>query len=178
MATFDPEPVIHQFAIKVVRTKDVAQVAGHSKGLVIVSGLEPAIDLTTRAAGGSDDSLGVGLEQFTVKPRFVVIPLKTGQARQPEQVVQPLSGLSKQCHVGVVLAALARCGVFTLLVVATTEVKCPALTPALGCVVTLQADDGFNTHRRGSLVEIVSAEQVAMVGHGNGWHVEFGCLGD
>ncbi|CAB4626256.1 unannotated protein [freshwater metagenome] len=178
VATFDPQSVIHQFAVKVVRAKDVAQVAGHSKGLVVVSGLEPAIDLTTGATGRPDDPLGISLEQFTVKPRFVVIPLKTGQARQPKQVVQPLGGLSKQRHVGVVLASLARSWVFTLLFVATTEVKGTALTPALGCVVTLQADDGLNAGRLGSLVKIVSAEQVAMVSHGNGWHLELGCLGD
>ena len=61
-ASLDLEAVIHQLAEVIARAEDVAEICCGSKCLVVVAGLQPAIDLTARATGRTDQALAVALE--------------------------------------------------------------------------------------------------------------------
>ena len=137
--------------------------------LVVAAEPQVGLHLPRRAAGGGDQALGVGLQQLAVGARLVEVALQRAARAQPEEVVHPLGGLRPQRHVGegaaagdVVPAAVAPADALALAAV------------GLGGDVGLEADDRLHAGPLGRLVELVGAEEVAVVGHRDRRHAHLG----
>ena len=165
----DVEAVVHQFEEKIVLAEDVLELACRGERILVVADAQPRLDLTRWTAGRADESLGVAVQEFTVSARLVVEAFDARQRRQTEQVVHALGGLGQQRHVGegtatghVIVAALVPLHPFAL------------ESARIGGEVGLHADDGFDPGRFGFFVEIIGTENVAVIGHGDGRHTQFG----
>ena len=172
----DADAVVHQLAEEVVPAEDVAVVGGGLAGVVEAVLLQQPLHLAGRAAGGGDDPLAVGLQQLPVHPGLVVVALQRGQAGQPEQVVHALGVLGQQRHVGVHLARVV--GVRGRGRARSAEGGPLALVPAARGQVALHADDRLDPVRLGLAPELVGAEDVAVVGHGQRRHAHPRGLGE
>ena len=169
----DLQAVLHDLAEVVARTEDVTEIRCRGERTVVLPRLQPAVDLATRAAGGSDESGAVALKQLSIEARLVVIPLEAGEGREPEEIVHAGRRLGPQGHVRVaVLAPAGRRVLRGSFVEAAAEVEGPPLEPALWGVVALEADDGVDPQRLRLLVELVGAVQIAVIGHGNRRHIQ------
>ena len=96
----DGEPVVHQLDEVVLGPEQVLELRRAGAGVVVAAEPEVGLHLTGGAAGGGDQSLGVGLQQLPVHPGLVEVPLERGQRAQPEQVVHAGRGLAPQGQVG------------------------------------------------------------------------------
>ena len=178
--TFDVEAVVHQFAVEVACAQDVAEVGRRRQRLVVLPGAQPHVHLATGAPGGGDESLAELVQQFAVEARLAVVALDAGQARHPEEVVHALRGLGQHRHVGVGLLALGGGDTVLTDIVAgyLPEVVRRPGVPALWRVVPLDPDDRLDPVLLALLVELVGAEHVAVVSHGDRRHPEARGLGE
>ena len=165
----DGEVVVHQLEEVVVAAEDVLEVGGRLAGGVVVAVAQVHLHLARRATGGADQAGRVLGQQLAVHAGLLEEAVLPGAAGEPEQVVHALGGLREQGHVGV--------GAPRRDVVGTAVVEVDALALEAGDVgseVGLDADDGLDARVAGALVELVGAEDVAVVGHRHGRHAELG----
>ena len=159
-AVLQGEVVVHQLHEVAVATEDVLVVGRGLAGRVVVAVAQVHLHLAGRAAGGRDDALAVLGQQLAVDAGVLEEPVAPGAGAQPEEVVHALGGLREQGHVGVGAAVRDVVGA------AVVEVDALALEAAdVGGGVRLHADDRLDARRLGRLVELVGAEDVAVVGH-------------
>ena len=170
MTLLDVDAMVHQLAEEIVAPEDVAIVRGSLLGELVLTLLKQSVDLTARAAGGGNEAGAVGLEQVAVDTRLVVIALETGEAAQPEEVVHAGGVFGQHRHVRVHLAGVV--------VARTGERNALAFEPAGRREVGLHADDRLDAGGLGLLVEVVGAEHVAVVGHGQRRHLHARRLGE
>ena len=167
----DGQPMVHDLAEVVAGAEDVAHVSGRLERAVVVARLQPPVDLAAGAPCGADEPGAVLLQELTVEARLEVVPLETGEGREPEEVVHAGRVLRPQRHVGVALFAAPGAGVVRgRLVETAAEIEGPPLEPTLRGVVALESDDRDEPTRSGTLVEVVSPVEVAVVGHGDSGH--------
>jgi len=161
----DVQAVVHQFDEIVAGAEDVAEFGRRGAGLFVLPQPEVGLHLTRRAPGGRDAAGGVALQQFPVGSRFVEEPFQRRQRTQPEQVVHPGVVLRPDGEVGV--GALGR----DVVAGAVAELHAFALAAVgLGGEVGLQTDDRLDRGALRRFVELVGAEQVAVVGDRQGRH--------
>ena len=170
----DGQPVVHHLGVEVLLAEDVLEVGGRLAGAVLLAGAQPHVDLARRAAGGGDQARAVALEQVAVEAGLAVLALEAGQRGDPEEVVHPLGGAGQQGHVGVRGLAAVGPAVALLVEEVVAEVERRAVEPGAGRVVALHADDRLHAGLRGLLVEVVGAEDVAVVGHRQRGHALLG----
>jgi hypothetical protein len=163
----DREPVLHQLEVVVVGAEDVAELGGRLARLVEVADAQPRLHLARRAPGGRDETLGVFVEQLAVGPGLVEVALQAGAAGQPEKVLQAPLVAGQHRRVGVGAAA----GDVVFAAVGPPHAH-PVAPVGVGRDVGLEPDDRLDPGGRGLLVEVVGAEQVAVVGHRQGGHLE------
>ena len=155
----DRQPMVHQFDVEVLSAEDRLELGGRGDRFVEQPEPQVRLNLTRRTAGGGDESVVVLVQQFAVGPRLVEVALQAGAGRQSEQIVHALAGLAPQRHVGV--------GALGGHVVAGAVPELDALAlPSRGAggEVRLQPDDRLQLVLLGGLVELVSAEHIAVVG--------------
>ena len=159
----DRQAVVHQLHVVVPGAEDVAELGRAGDRLVVLAEPQIGLHLTRRAAGGGQQSLRVGLQQFAVHPRLVEVALQRGQRAQPEQVVHPGGVLAPQRHVGEGPAARHVVAARALGAVAPAD---PLAFRAmrLGRQVRLDADDRLHAAGLRGLVELEGAEAVAVIG--------------
>ena len=163
------EVVVHQLQEVALPAEDVLVVGRRLAGRVVVAVAQVHLHLARRAARGGDDALAVLGEQVTVDPGLLEEAVAPRPGREPEQVVHALGGLREQRHVGV---GAPRGDVVGAAVV---EVHAPALGAGdVGGRVGLHPDDRLDPRGLGHLVELVGAEDVAVVGHRDRRHPEVG----
>jgi hypothetical protein len=162
----DLQPVIHDLDEEVARPEDVTVGGSRGHGLVVLAQLQPGLHLTGGAAGGGDDALGVGREQFPVHPRLAEKAFERGQRGQPEQVVHALRGLGEQRHVGVRTGA----GHVVILLRRRAPPHRLAEPAVLGRHIGLDPDDRLDARGARLGPEVVGAVDVAVVGDRDGRH--------
>ena len=165
----DGEAVVHQLEEVVVLAQDVLEVRRGLAGLVVVTDPQPGLHLARGAPGRADDALAVLGEQLAVDAGLVEEAVDVGLRGQPEQVVHALGGLGEQGHVGV--GARAR----DVVVAAVVPAHPLALVArGVGGGVGLHPDDRTQAVGLGLGPEVVGAEDVAVVGHGDRVHAQLG----
>ena len=168
-AALDGQAVVHQLHEVAVGPEDVAELGRAGDRLVVLAQPQVGLDLPRRAAGRGDEPLAVGVEQLAVHPRLEVVALERGERAHPEQVVQPGGALGPHRHVGERAAARDVVAVRRGLRVAPADPLALAAV-GLGRGVRLEPHDRLDARALGRLVELVGAEQVAVVGHRDGRH--------
>ena len=161
----DRQAVVHHLGVEVLLAEDVLEVRRRLAGAVLLAGPQPHVDLARGAAGRGDQALPVALQQVAVEPRLAVLALEAGQRGDAEEVVHALRGAGQQRHVGVRGLAAVVAAVALLVEELVAEVERRAVEPRAGRVVALHADDRLDPGLGGLLVEVVGAEDVAVVGH-------------
>ena len=161
----DRQAVVHHLGVEVLLAEDVLEVRRRLAGAVLLAGAQPHVDLARRAAGRGDEARPVALQQVAVEPRLAVLALEAGQRGDPEEVVHALRRPGQQRHVGVRGLAAVVPAVALLVEELVAEVERCAVEARAGRVVALHADDRLDPGLGGLLVEVVGAEDVAVVGH-------------
>ena len=129
--------------------------------LVKLAGLDQAGNLGGAAAREDNKPIGVLGQCFFVNARLVVEAFQLGDGRQTHQVMVAGVVLGQQDEV----IGLA------------VETRVPVLA-ASGCHISLHPDDGLDAGCLACLIELDRAVHCAVVGEGQGWHVQFdGALG-
>src|SRR5699024_1542867 len=160
----DVQAVFHQLDVVVLLAEDVLHVGSGADRLLPLPEPEPDLDLPGRAAAGGDQPLGVGGQQLTVHPRpLAELALQGGQRAHPEQVVHPGVVLRQDGHVRV--RTPGRDVVAGLALLAPAH---PGLVEPAGARgdVGLHPDDRLDAVLSGLGPEVVSAEEVSVVGGG------------
>jgi len=122
------------------------------------------------AAGGGDQTFAVALQQIPVEARLAVLPLEAGQRGDAEQVVHAHRAGGQHRHVAERRLAAVGTAVAGFVDHRVPEVERLPVEPAPGCVVALHADDRLDPGLGGLAVEVVGAEDVAVIGHGDRGH--------
>ena len=162
--------MVHQLGVEVLLAEDVLEVGRRLARPVLLAGAQPHVDLARGAAGGGDEARAVALEQVAVEARLAVLPLEAGERGDPEEVVHALGGAGQQRHVRIRGLAAVGPAVALLVEEVVAEVEGRAVEPGAGRVVALHADDRLHAGAGRLLVEVVGAEDVAVVGHRQGRH--------
>ena len=132
------QPVVHDLAEVVFRTENVAKIGRGSTRLLVLTRLQPAIDLPAGAPGRTDQPGTEPIEQLSVEARLVVMPFEAGQRRQAEEVVHAQGGFRPYRHVGVIVFASAGAWILRRsLVEPSAEIKRSAFGSTLGRVIAL-----------------------------------------
>ena len=130
----DRQPVVHDFAEVVFRAENVAKIGRGSTRPLVLTRLQPAIDLPAGAPGRTDHPGTEPIEQLSVEARLVVLPFEAGQRRQAEEVVHAQGGFRPHRHVGVTVFASAGAWILRRSFVETPgEIKRCAFGSTLGC---------------------------------------------
>ena len=172
-SVLDSQAVVHQLHEVVAGAEEVAELRGTGQRLVVPAEAEQRLHLAARAAGGGDQTLGVGREQLAVHPRLVEVPLQRGQRTQPEQVVHPGGALRPHRQVGVRAASGD-------VVAAPVPPADPLAFGAMGLrgQVRLGADDRLDPGGLRRLVELIGPEGVAVVGDRDRRHAHLRAPGE
>jgi hypothetical protein len=163
----DGDAVVHDLGEEVLLAEDVLELGRGAPGLGVLTQAQSGLDLPSDAAGGGDQPVGVAGEQLAVDARLEVVALHRGQRAHPEEVVHAVGGAGQQRHVRVCAAAPD--------VLAAGRVVAPA-DPGLVAPggargeIGLDADDGLDAVAAGLGPELVGAEDIAVVGRGDGRH--------
>ena len=148
----------------IVTAEDVLQLACFTAGACFVAVEQRLQYVSAQTAGGSDNTFAVLVQEIPVDPRFVVVPLEVGPARELDQVLVALLVLSQQAQV---VIQLARIGL------ATRVVEPAATLWAFAAMVVghvgLGADNRLDPSTLTRLVEVQNAIHVAVVGHRHRW---------
>ena len=174
----DREAVLHQLKEIVLLAEEVLIMRGRLERLVVLPEPQPGLDRAGRAARGRDDPLVVVLEQFVIHPRpLAVMTLEGGQRADPHQVPQALRGDGEQRLVqvgagcGDVPASAG--GLVGLPLVRLAPEDRLLVQPGHRRDVGLDAQDGLEAGLADRFLELVRAEHVPVVGHGQGRHAQF-----
>src|SRR5690606_5139329 len=95
------DPVIHDLAVEVLGTEDVAQLPRRLARLIHLTEPQASLHLAADAARRGDEALRVPREQLTVDARLEVVALDRGQRREPEEIVHALRRRRDERHVSV-----------------------------------------------------------------------------
>ena len=161
--------MVHELHVVVVLAEHLTVFSGSGSGLLVLAQAQSDLDLTRGAAGGGDEPVGVGLEQFLVEAgplrgHGVQGGVRGGLEQVPHARVVP----RQQGHVRVETAAGE--------VVALLRFVGPPLHPRLiapvraGGDIGFDADDRFDAGRGGLGPEVEGAEEIAVVGRGDRGH--------
>ena len=165
--------MVHDFAEVVFWPEDVSKISRGGSCLLVLTRLQPAIDLPARTTGSTDQPRSVPIEQLSIEAWLVVLPFKAGQRRQAEKIVHAEGGFRPHRHVGIAVFASASARILGCSFVETPgEVERFAFGSTLGRVVPLEADDRLESGAPGLCKEVVRAEEVSVVGHCDGRHAE------
>ena len=163
-ALLDVEAVVHQLDEVAVPAEHVLELAGGLHGLVELSQPQAGLHLAGGAAGGGDQARRVLREDLAVHPRPLAhLPVEGGGRAEAEEVVHALGRLRQQGHVGVGAAGgdvVAR----RLLLLGAPLHAGAVMTTRPGSHIGLDADDGLDPGVGRGLVELVGAEEIAVVG--------------
>ena len=145
----DVELVLHPVGLDLeeegVGLEDVAVLAGHAPGAVVIALPEEARDLAAQAGGQADQPLGVLAQQRLVDARVVVEALGEGLGGEQPEVGPALGVPGQQDEVA-------------------ADPLGPVAAPLVAGDVGLHAEDGLHPGLPGLLVEVDGAEEVAVVG--------------
>ena len=170
---FNVQAVVHDLAVEVVLTENIAEFARRLDRLVELAQAQARLDLAGGATGGSDQALRVGLQHLTIHARLVQLTFQRRNRGGTEQVVHALGGLSPHGHVGV----RATTGHVVAGAVA------PAHTRTVGAVraggqVRLHTDNGLDVVRLSLAPEVEGTKEEAVVTGRHGLHAEFFSVGE
>ena len=140
--------VLHHFEIEVV--EDIREEAGKFLCLVLAILTEQLVHLAGRAAAEGDDALAVFGEQLLVHARLVVEAFEVRLGAELDEVA--VAGLVLRQQRQVVIVVGARIGL---------------LVARVGRDVGLDADDRLDAAGARFLIEVDSAVEGAVVGHGD-----------
>ena len=132
--------------------EDVRVGVGGAAGFVVAVGQQNFRDVAAQAGGHADQAFGVLREQVLVDAGLVVEAFEVACGDQIDEVAIAFLGLAEQDQVIVAVGVAA--GFVALL-----------------RNVDFAADDRVHAFAFGGVVELDGAEQVAMVGHGDGGHL-------
>ncbi len=145
------EVVILDFEEEVAAAEDLFKVAGGGFGLVVVVGHEVLRNLAGEAAGEADEAAGVAGEEGLGDAGLAVEAVQGGLAGEADQIFVAFFVFGEHEEV-VVLVAFAL----------------GAVVGGLGDV-ELAAEDGLDALLFGGVEEVHGAEDVPVVGHGDGF---------
>ena len=144
---------------EILRAEDVAvEASGLARGVVLPF-RQPLGDLALQAAGKPDQPLRVLRQEFLADARLVVEAVERGLRDDLDQVAVALVVLGEHDQV-VVVVAVGRRAVHAVVVLLAD--------------VELAADDRLDAVLLRGIVEMHRAEDVAVVGDGDGRHVQLG----
>ncbi len=149
------EVMILHFQEEVVLPEHVGVLVGEAAGFLVAIGEQGLVDVASEARRKRNQALGVTREQFLVDAGLVVEAFQAGRRDQLDEIAVALLVLAEQDQV--VIAIGVRFDRVALL-----------------GDVDLAADDRMNVLLLGLVVELHCAEQVAVIGHGDGRHLLLG----
>ena len=166
----DVEVVLHQLAVEVAVTEDVAELRRGLARLVVLPQTKARLDLPRRAPRRADDAHAVRVEQLSVESRILRVHLvERGLRAHAEEVVHALVVLREQRHVRVETPVGDVVGLLAALA--------PRRARLVGAVrarrhVRLEADDRLHVILARLRPELVGTEQVPVVGGRDRRHAE------
>ncbi len=137
------------------RSEDVAVRRGRLERLPFLAVRQAFRDFAFQAAAQADQALAVLREQVLVDPRLVVEALGVAGRHQLDQVVVALERFGQQHQVVLRLAGIAALG-----------------PPVSRSHVDLAPENRLDAARAGVVVEDHRRKQVAVLGHGEGRHLQ------
>jgi hypothetical protein len=149
------KPVVLDFEEEVFLAEDVSIGVCEAAGVVVFFGEDGFVEVAAQAGGEADEALRVGGEQILINTRLVVEAFEEGRGNHLDEVLVAFLVLAKQDEVVVAVAVGA------------------GLVSLLGNV-HFATDDGLNPLGFGGVVETDGAEEVAVIGHGDGGHFLLG----
>ncbi len=181
----DVQAVVHQLQEVVFAAEDVLVGGGSGPRLGVLAQPQAGLDLAGGAAGGGDDALRPFGDQLAVHTRLPggELALVTGLRTEPEQVAQALAVPRPHGQVGEAAAAGDVLRPLTVRVHRATAARPPELLlayePGRRRHVRLDADDRPDAlEALGDLRELIGAEHVAVVAHGDRRHALPGHLAE
>ena len=148
------ELVVLHFEEEVVLAEDVCVLVGEAAGVFVFIGDQGFVDVAAEAGGEGDDAFGVRGQQVLVDAGFVIEAVEVAGGDEVDQVAVAVLVFAEQNEV--VIAVGFRANLVALL-----------------RDVDFAADDGVDAFVFGCVVEFDGAEEVAVVGHGDGGHFLF-----
>ena len=170
---FNVQAVVHDLAVEVVLTENIAEFARSLDRLVELAQAQASLNLAGGAASGRNQALRVGLQHLTVHTRLVQLTFQRRNRGGTEQVVHALGGFSPHGHMGVRAA--------------TGDVVAGAVAPAhtrtvgtvrAGGQVRFHTNDGLNVVRFSLTPEVEGTKEEAVVAGRHGLHAEFFSVGE
>ena len=146
------EAVVLHFEEEVVLAEHVRVFVGEAAGVVVLVGQEGFVDVAAQAGRQRDQAFGVAREQVLIDARLVVEAVEVAGGDQVDQVAVAFLVFAEQDQV--VVAVGVGAGLVALL-----------------RDVNFAADDRMDAFRLGRVVELDGAEEVAVIGHGDGGHL-------
>jgi len=147
------EVVVLNFEEEIAFAEDVRVGVGGTAGIVVAVGQQDFGNVAAQAGGHADQPFGVPREQVLVDAGLVVEAFQEACGDQVDEVAIAFLGLAEQDQV-IVAVGVAAAGFVPLL-----------------RDVDLAADDRMHAIGLGDVVDLHGAEQVAMVGRGDGGHL-------
>src|ERR1035437_3049986 len=146
------EVVVLDFEEEIAFAEDVRIGVCGAAGFVVAVGQQDFGNVAAQAGGHADQPFGVPREQVLVDAGLVIEAFQEARGNQVDEVAIAFLGLAEQDQVIVAVGVAA--GFVALL-----------------RNVDLAADDRAHAFALGGVVELDGAEQVAVVGHGDGGHL-------
>ena len=143
------ETVVLEFEEEVVLAEEVGVFVGEAAGFVVAVGEEGFVDVAAKASGEGDEAFGVAAEQVLIDAGLVVEAFEVGGGDELDEVAVALLVLAEEDEVVVAVRVVAHLA-------------------ALLRDVDFAADDGVDAGGFGGVVKFDGAEEVAVIGEGDG----------
>ncbi len=143
------EAVVLEFEEEIVFAEEVRVFVGEAAGFVVAVGEEGFVDVAAKAGRERDQAFGVAAEQVLIDAGLVVEAFEIGGGDELDEVAVALLVLAEEDEVVVAVRIVAE------------------LAALLGDV-DFAADDGVDAGGFGGVVKFDGAEEVAVVGEGDG----------
>ena len=146
------EVMVLDFEEEVILAEYVVVGVGEAAGVVVLVGEDGFVDVAAQAGGHGDQAFGVRGEQVLIDAGLVIEALEVAGGNQVDEVAIALLVFAEQDEVVVAIGIGA------------------GFVALLGDV-DFAADDGMDARGLGGVVELDGAEEVAVIGHGDGGHL-------